>query len=88
MNTMKPNTERQPKATCNQPPMTGPMAGATENTIIMMLISRCALCPSYRSRTTARAMVGPIPAAMPCNTRQNSKAPKLGANAQPAEAAV
>jgi hypothetical protein len=83
-----PNTQRQPSDTCTQPPMMGAMAGASENTSMVLLISRCALVPSNRSRTTARATVGPMPAARPCSTRQNSSVPKVGARKQPTEPAV
>ncbi len=83
-----PNTLRQPNATCTQPPMMGAAAGAIENTSIMLLISRCAFAPSKRSRTTARATVGPMPAAMPCSTRKASSTPKVGASRHPIEPMV
>ena len=49
-------------------------------------MTRCAMTPSNKSRTIARATTLPAPPAKPCTPRKNHKVSTLGAKAQPSEA--
>ena len=63
--TRKAKTERQPNRICSQPPMTGAMAGARANIMVICDISFWAAAPSNRSRTMARLTTTPAPAEAP-----------------------
>ena len=84
----KTKTERQPNAFCNCPPITGAIAGAMANIIVMCDISRCAAGPLNKSRTMARLTTTPAQAAKPCRPRNSHRCSIRVANRQPIEASA
>ncbi len=82
---MNQNTERQPKASCSQPPRMGAIAGASANISIICDITRCAMLPAKLSRMMARPTTIPPLADKPCAMRHNNNACAFGAMAQPME---
>ncbi len=68
--------------------MTGAMAGARANIMVICDISFWAAAPSNRSRTMARLTTMPAPAVIPCIARQNHRCSMRVASMQPNEAAA
>lgn len=68
--------------------MSGATIGAAPEISIRVEKNRAISMPSYRSRTTARAMTTPAELTSPCNSRKVMSSPTLGAKAQTAVAAT
>ena len=66
--------------------MTGAMAGAMANIMVMCDIRRCACAPWNMSRTMARLTTTPAQAAKPCKPRRTQSCPTCPAKKQPSEA--
>ncbi len=82
------NTDRQPHTASSQPPITGAMAGAMANTKVTFDMTFCARAPENKSRTSARPITTPAPAAMPCPIRAQISSVKSRASAAPMEAST
>ena len=72
------------RSTC--PPISGATIGATPEISIRVEKKRAISTPSYRSRTTARAMTMPAAPASPCRSRKPMRSSVVGAKAQSAVA--
>lgn len=70
------------------PPMSGAMIGATPEISIRVEKNRAISTPSYRSRTTARAITMPAAPAKPWSSRKVMSSSTVGAKAQTAVAAT
>lgn len=81
-------TPRQSVARRIWPPISGAMTGATPETSIRVEKKRAIASPSYRSRTTARAITIPAEPARPCTTRTAMRVSMVGARAQSAVATM
>ncbi|CAO0826589.1 hypothetical protein SMICM17S_10535 [Streptomyces microflavus] len=68
------------RITC--PPISGAMIGATPEISIRVEKNRAISTPSYRSRTTARAITMPAAPASPWRRRKPMRSLALGASAQ------
>ncbi|MNS84253.1 hypothetical protein D3C72_1180710 [compost metagenome] len=76
---MRKNTDCQPKAASESPPIVGPMAGPTASMMPMRFMMLEASAPVNWSRTTARATVMPTEAPMPWISRAKSSTSIVGA---------
>lgn len=70
------------------PPMRGATIGATPEISMRVEKKRAISTPSYRSRTTARAITMPAAPARPCIRRKPMRSGAVGARAQTAVAAM
>lgn len=68
------------------PPISGAMTGATPETSIRVEKKRAIASPSYRSRTTARAITIPAEPARPWTSRKAIRVSMVGARAHRAVA--